>query len=1114
MKKPLLTYLLLTIATIATAQTSRVYAEASVLSSGKWVKVSVENSGIKMLSKSALQSMGFSDLTKIAVYGNGGKALPWANSEERFEDLVQIPVLRVGENILFYAEGIETWEYSSSAVFKCEVNPRDQHSYYFITDSGSPSAEPVTIDYQSFTADQTVNSYDYRVNYFDRVQNIQKSGRDWWSASFSQSDGAQSYSFSLPEKDANSSASHVSIKCAARVSSTSTYTVSLNENAITTGTISAKSSSSSSGNYYNTSEKHLSVDALSGTTTVTLNINFSSGTDLGWLGYISIISRTPLKLSTSELLFRNVDTYCSGISRYTISNCTSSTVVWDITTPTNPQKVATSLSGTTLTFNHQNVTGSEFVAFNTNGTFDEPTIVGAIENQNLHALENVEYAIICHPDFLAQAEDLANLHRSLSNLNVAVVTTEQVYNEFSSGKTDICAIRDFLKMLYDRGGLRFALLFGNGTYDNFASDDRQRIPAYESEESVSISNTYATDDFFGWLDDDEGASDLKAKMDIAVGRFPVTNTDEADAVVDKVRIYLTELEEGSWKNRIVYAADDSDDNEHLSYADRAAVAMEKLYEDKNFVKIYLEAYASESTSTGITYPQAVKDFENSFNNGSLVINYFGHGGATAFGDNRLFNQSYIDDYTNLTKLPLVVGATCDFQPYDNNGKTSSGEQMMLHPYGGSIATFSTTREVYSNSNYQIVKAMNDKILTRKDDGSPYTIGEAIEYAKQQTSTLVNSLKYVYLGDPALSLAGFADLNVRTDSINGEDYEYVPLVSALQRTKISASIRDEDNNIDETFNGTASILLYDKKQTRKTTGVKSDVTSFDEYCNTLYNGLVDVENGRFTVDFILSKDIDLEEGYGRISYYAWSDDGRNASSASNEILIGGINLTDEVDTIGPAITMWIDYPEFKDGGVTGSNPILYATLEDVSGINTSSAGVGHNISLWIDEDRENAINLNDFFLYDTNSSTRGSLTYATQLDDGDHTLELKAWDNMNNSSSMIMAVDANSASKIRFGKTELYPQPLKDQPLKLKFSHNDGGSVFTMQLSVYSSTGQLFTRTETTLIASQTQTDEIILTDIMPEIRTFAHGIYFLRVEITSNSGRKGNFSKKLLIATQ
>ncbi len=1107
--------------------TTLTFGTESVLKSGTWVKVSVTSSGMKKLTQQTLSSMGFSDMTKVSVYGNGGSDLPFKNNTGRIDDLVQLPVLRLSDGILFYAEGVETWSYNSSTRFTGALNTSSSVAYYYVTDSGEASAAPETVDASDLEASETFSNYDYRIHYKKRETNLLKSGRDWWSDAAKYSSPTRTLSFTLPTPPSNAKTTIVATRHAARNSEAVDYTISVNGTTLIEATISESAMSSTTGYYARAHTRTMEAEAKGGTNTVTYSYVFSTNTSaMAWVDYVTLISDAVLDMGgDDELLFRQCDAYTTGkVSEYVLSGAQSDTRVWDITTNTAPQEVTVSVSGQTLTFKHQNKRGSEFVAFNPSGDFDEPTVVGTVANQNLHAMSTPDYIIIAHDDFLTQAQRVAEAHRTYSGLTVEVATTSQIYNEFAAGKPDVSAIRNFIRMLYLRGDdedattqLHYALLFGCGTYDNMSSDERNKIPTYQSEQSLYQVQSYVTDDFFGWLDAKEGDSDLTSKMDIAIGRIPAVTTADADAAANKVEVYLSGLNNGIWRKKLTFVADNGDSNEHLNYADKLAVTAEELNPDKNIKKIYQEAYSSATSSTGVIYQQAIEDFASAFNDGSLLINYMGHGGATALTDESLFKQAYISSYSNLYKLPFFMAGTCDFAPFDNHGSASSGEELVLHAEGGCIGVFTSTRLVYSDSNYRLLNYTYSRLFQTDENGRKYSIGDAVLYAKQETYSLVNSLKYVLLCDPAIVPADQAEYGVATDSINGVAFEHVPQIAALEKTTIEGSIRNDNDEVVDDFNGTIDIILYDKRNTRKTTGAISSVTTFEEYASVLYNGEVEVTDGRFEASLSLSKDIDLSEGYGRLSYYAWNEANEHASGYTNEVLIGGITMPEETDTVGPEIDFWVNYAEFTSGSTTGSTPVIYATLSDSSSINISGLGIGHDISLVVDDDRENATSLNSYFSFDTGSSTSGSLTYSlSTLTEGTHTLTLKAWDNLNNSSSKTITIVVAPSSHISFGRTELYPQPYRPQQdqLKLRFSHNDGGSTLTLHVNVLSLDGRRLAQCDFSTIATLTQTDEICLSDQMPQLLALPNGHYVLHVKITSSSGRTGSFAKKLTVYAQ
>lgn len=1091
---------------------------ASVLSSGKWVKIAVNTSGMKMLSRETLSKIGFSDISKVSVYGNGGAQLPYANNKARHDDLKKIPVKRTSNAIIFYAEGPTTWSYTGSK-YTATKHAYSDNSYYFITDSQTPT-EIQTAPSDGKEVINTIKKYQYYTHHEENSINLQHSGREWYGEEIKASKPSLTLDLELPARSDEKDNIKVTIKIAGKSTNQIPYSISFNGEKATSGTISACGSS----DYARTITRDITITSTNLTESMlTIDLTMASG-DQAWLDYVTASCETALSMgSKTQVAFRNTETFqqnSNTATRYIISDATKEIEVWDITDCTSPRKISTTTEGSELRFDASNGKESNYIAFDPNSSFEEPAIAGSINNQNLHGQKGVEYIIITHRDFVAEANRLAEAHREHSGISVAVAVCDKIYNEFSSGKNDVTAIRDYIKMVYDRGQkgegdkLRNVLLFGQGSYDNMTEATNNRILTYQSSNSLSTTQTYVTDDFFGWLDDNEGANDIEARMDIGVGRFPCETPAEAKALVDKSITYLTNAEAGSWKTRMAFVADDGDDNEHLINAAKLADKAESMHGEASIKRIFLEKYAAQQTTTGVIYNEAHKDFMEAVNDGSLIINYVGHAAAYALTGDGLFEQKNIKQWTNKNRLPFFITAACDFGPFDLH-EHSAGEESLIYENGGFIGVFTTTRIVYSSSNYKINDALYDYLLENDENGRPYSTGEAVGKAKAATGGLVNSLKYVLLGDPAIVLKR-NDLTIVTDSVNGVEKDLcdTPL-KAIELSSIAGSVRNADGSIANDFNGKVSIVLYDKKNTTKTTGIKSSVYSYMEYKTPIYSGTADVVNGRFTSNFILSKDIDFEIGYGRSTYYAISEENVEANGYDNEILIGGISEGYREDTEGPDIVAWIDYEKSKDINQTGSSPVLYARINDISGINTTGLGIGHDLCVYINGDRSNAICLNSNFVYDAGSHTSGTLKYQfSPIEDGQKEITLKAWDNMNNSSIVSLKIDVRAKSDISFGKTELYPSPLMSgqNEVKIRFSHNDSGNTFDIQSEVFSLNGQKMCHSNFKLVATSNQTEEISLTSHMPEINALSKGLYIVKIKIKSSSGREGEFTKRLAIA--
>ncbi|MEO0404891.1 MAG: C25 family cysteine peptidase, partial [Bacteroidota bacterium] len=394
------------------------------------------------------------------------------------------------------------------------------------------------------------------------------------------------------------------------------------------------------------------------------------------------------------------------------------------------------LGGGQRAFNYSSEDLKQFISFSDFG-YLEPAPNGRVENQNLHALEDVDMVVVSTEPLLPAAEALIELHAE-DGLNIVLTTPRLIYNEFSSGNDDVTAIRMLMKMLYDNANgdaalqPQFLQLIGDGTFDNkHLADNGPALITYQSLESFSPTDSYISDDYFGFLDDN-GAETLSEVMQIGVGRIPATTLSEAQGYVNKVRVYLsnntspdggafclgdeTNSPYGSWRNLITFVSDDRDGNGapnelmHMINSNTLANRIYNDYNDFDVTKIYMDAYQQISTPGGERYPEAEEAVERRVQEGALIVNYVGHGGERGWAHERLLDLPAIRRWTNLNRLPLFVTATCELARYDDPEVNSAGEVIVMSETGGAIAMLTTTRIVFSGANQELNSAFFDVAL--------------------------------------------------------------------------------------------------------------------------------------------------------------------------------------------------------------------------------------------------------------------------------------------------------------------------------------------------------------------------------------------------------------------
>lgn len=1006
----------------------RTYRPSSILSAGGWFKIGVSEPGIYKIDFSSLNSMGFTTTgipsSAIRLYGNGGQMLPENCSAPTTDDLLEnaIEVVDGGDGIfngsdyfLFYAPGPNAWlKDSINQRFTHRKNIYSDQSFYFITIGGA--GKRIAALTNTSSPSRSITSFDER--YFHELDsaNFLSSGKEWYGEEFSNNTGhltSRIFTIPLTNLVTTEPASIVSDCIARSIGNSSRFSLSINNVGILQQDINAVTSANTDlfAGGSRSSASFLPVPPLS----VSYNYQALAPGAQGWLNWFELFARKKLSMNgVKQLLFRDWKSVGPGLKgEFVLQDADPETEVWDITEAGVPIKMKTVVSGSELKFLNDCAVLHEYIAFGTT-SFLVPVPIGKVENQDLHALPAADLLIVSYPAIIAEANRLALYHQQQNKMKVSVVTASQVYNEFSSGSPDPTAIRDFVKMYYDRAGHdtakspRYLLLFGDASYDykDRIKNNSNLVPAYLSALSLDPLTTFTSDDYFGFLDDNEDINDatLKNLLDIGIGRIPAKNVAEASSYVDKVVNYTATLSLGPWRNHLTFIADDEDYNMHFHDAEVIAETAQSTNPVFTQDKLYLDAFQQESNASGSRYPAVNQAIHDNIENGTLIWNYSGHGGFTRLAEEVVLDQDIVQSWNNLNKLPLFITATCDFAPYDNPAINSLGENILLRQKTGAIALMTTTRLVFAYSNRIMNRNYLLTALKQKTDGSYLSLGEAVKTAKnitfQSQSDIINNLKFTLLGDPALTL-NYPTYNVQTTAVNSTPVTVIAdTLKALQQYTISGSVTDRAGNILNDFGGNVYTTVYDKTQTETTRGndPESIPENFQVQHNILFKGMSDVKNGRFSFRFIVPKDIGYQFGNGKISYYA--ENGKMDGNGSfTNFIIGGSQGTSP-DKTGPDIRPFLDDEKFVNSGHTGPEPLLIVKLTDSSGINVSGLGIGHDLVAMLDKDPKKLFVLNDYYQADLNSYQKGTINFPLPiLEEGIHTLMVKAWDAANNSNEI-------------------------------------------------------------------------------------------------------------------
>ena len=1023
------------------------YAAHSVLATGKWVKIRVSASGFHQITESLIRKAGFSDINKVKLYGYGGNL---KNEILNADDLINTDDLK---EVPTYKSGNRRVFYARGPVSWASNtstvrtrNPYSDYGYYFLTESADA---PSTVDAAAMAADTYPTPDDFHSHYEVDAYSWYNGGRNLFDSHSVEPGSSRTVNIAAPNTDGD--------------------------------------------------QKLVVCVSAGRSCVVQVAVNDS------------IVGTVRTSLGDSKYIFG-----CRKSATFTVRNIKADNAV-----------KLTVLEGAAMRLDYITLVSPEPRPMPDldSESLPVPEYVYGITNQDRHADPQADLVIIIPTSqkLLKQAQRLKTFHEERDGLRVNIVPADELYNEFSSGTPDASAYRHYMKMLYDRAAdekdmPKYLLLFGDCVWDNRMLTPQCRnlnpddyLLAFESEESFDKRSCYIDDGFYAMLDDGEGAKPLWVdKLDVAVGRFPVTTEQEAKVLVDKTISYAENKNGGAWQNTIFFMGDDGDNNQHMDDADLVAEQVIANYPSYIVKKVMWDTYTRETSSTGHTYPDATRMIKQQQQAGALVMDYAGHGSEIQLSHEMVLRITDFENFTN-TNLPLWVTASCDIMPFDG-GEATIGETAMLNPKGGSVAFYGTTRTVYAAQNTILNRNFMRYVLSYNADGTPCTIGEAQRLAKNASgseSLARNTLQYSLLGDPALALH-LPTAKAVVDEINGvatgsgADIR----LKAGSRTTVKGHIEGADD-----FNGIITLTVRDNRELvtcRLNDKTAADIPfTYYDRPNTLYNGSDSVRNGRFELNFVVPKDINYSNSTGIINLYAINSSHTVIANGHDEsFIVGGSDIA-ENDSIGPSIYCYLNSPSFQNGGDVNSTPYFVAQIMDKDGINATGNGIGHDMQLIIDGKQAYTYSLNDNFTFDFGSYTSGTTYYnIPELPEGKHKLQFRAWDVLNNVSIAELSFNVVKGMKPQCN-IECTQNPAIDNTTFI-VTHDRSGMELTVGIDVFDMSGRLLWRHDEVggSSGSAYTVDWNLTLDSGQKLQT---GVYLYRVRLTSEGATRTSKAKKLIV---
>ena len=1108
----------------------------SVLATGNWYKIETFQSGIHKVTYDDLVALGINNTplasSQIALFGNGGSMLPEANSKNEHLELVENAIFihdggdgifGPGDYFLFYGIGIHSWQYSPlSRRFSHRFNIYSEKNYYFITvDPGIGEKKRITsADYSNLIPNITTNQFTFYDFYEKDKVNFAESGKYWVDEPFD-AQLTKRYTFQTPTH--NGEPARITIAAASNNTQASSLSIAVN------GTHFANMPLSRNTNTHAYYDSHTySIGQVSSPMRIDLTYNKPYPSATAYVDYIEIQMDAMLNMYTSQFPFCNVHTVGDqNITQFQIGNSNNATQVWDITNPYEPQKIVGQLNNNQFSFNSNTSQLKYFIAFNGN-QYHTVKPIGIIPNQNLIGSSDVDLIIISHPNFKSEAERLAKHRKENNGLTSVVVTPEQVYNEFSSGKLDPTAIRNYMRAVYlktNRAYPKYLLLIGRPSYDYRGIIDGTElfVPNYQGEGSFNDGGLTANDDYFALLDENEGEN-CEGLLDIGVGRFPVTTLNQTKICVDKSISYTSPTDltidnpslisnQGDWRNVVTFIGDFGDSNFHMFTADAGAQKIAQNYPHFNIDKIYCDAFQVESYAGGLRYPEVTKAINSRVNRGSLIFTYAGHGGGNGWSKARILEISDIRKWKNKYNQPLMINLTCSFGWIDKR-EISPSELIFINDQGGAAAMITTTRAAYQGTNYTFCSKMFNNSLTNSLN-QPLTIGEFNMAAKNSVGGAYHGVNmYVLLGDPTMKLV-LPQYKITTDSIIIDaTHQPTDTIKALDKVIVKGRVTDHDGTTLTQFNGTLFPSVYDKKTNTITllNDPNSDDPPFEfELQNSiLFKGNISVINGSFEFNFVVPKDINYAFGPGKISYYARSLQS-DAKGFTDQFYIGGFSDNPIVDENGPTIQIFLNDEKFVDGGISDPNPTLLVKLKDENGINTTGNGIGHDIVAIIDQQNDQQIVLNDFYQTEKDSSNSGTVRYPLEgLSVGDHTIKVRAWDIANNVSESSISFTVVSDEKLQLDHVLNYPNPFTTHT-SFFFEHNQAGETFDILIQIFTISGKLVKTISDTQHLPGNRSEKLDWNGLDDFGDKIAKGTYIYKLTVRNSKGEKAEKYEKIVI---
>ena len=1044
------------------------------ISDGEWLRLTILNEGVHRVTASELAARGINipreKVNTIKIYGQSGQpmseAIKNANELKLNEQAIIVKTNSDGSlsSIIFYASAASGFHYNNAIRRQAHyLNYMDSRNYYLLTfgktegKRAHTSVEPypdAEIKYKPelYTASLFLNE-DF---YMPQQPGV---GVIWLGSPLANLVKENFLPNFAREGDVEYVVSVAHTAPATVVSTSRNITVTANNNvtrSFTMEPVNGYASARISTRYFKTPASTIPANNRN-----TLRFDYNGTPIYPYLNFYEIHYKSALVPIDNEITFYSdiidFDTTKSGIAEYNIKNFSGEIFGFDVTNMSNPifiPNVATSNGNGTSdgTFSFIYAENSEnirkyFIASKLHIPQIERMDMLNLRNTN-NKYANADVILITPNAFIESANKYAEYRTKQSNLKVSVVPIQKIYEEFSYGRLDLAAIRDYIQYCnaYWQNPPSFVILWGTGHYDyrNIYEPKPNFIPAYQStNKSIALptgdnpttfiiedgTGSYATDDFYVRV----VGTGINSIPNIPIGRVPISSNLEGEYFIEKLDNFENRSSTDPWRRNIVILADDglaSGGNSDTQTHTRAGEAFaNKIPKEFNIDKIYNIAYPVVYQAGGSRkIPKSNEEILNKCNiNGTSLFLFTGHGSPNTLTHERTFPRDMVSQFTNTDKLYFFGAGSCEVARFDHSNGCMAADVVLQRNVAG-IASFAATRVSGIGANRDLFVDLTETFFQRKANGEYYTIGQVCNMTKARRYNYNEAKMYVLLGDPTIKLH-FPELSVIVDEVNGVKTNEIDSkglnVPALSYLNLQGRIiSHSDSILQSDFNGVISIILNEADIQRIVIEVYKDSNyehTFTVNGATLNKSSYKVENGTFTAEFVIPGDISFSDANANLYLYAVSDDNRYAQGHSSQLIINSLGSIPN-DYEGPVIDIKLDSRNFLAGDMVSKNPLLIVDLWDETGVNTSGLGIGHKIEAWIN-DNSNPIDLTNDFVSSLTDSRGGTiLKHLYGIPAGKHKIKVSAWDVFNNLSVAETHFLTPSESEENILDVKMFPNP--------------------------------------------------------------------------------------------